>query len=321
MACQSGGEEPVSLRHGIRCVTDDPVEAVLAAVGEQVFMYLKGADTELHVSFTVKHGEGVYVVFASTDSLRCFECGDIGHKRFACPHQEDRRQTRQGGVEEEGGRGGVAEENHQEGGVEEEEKEQDGSFVDTEAQNSEVEERVEVEKIAEDNTGEGVLVSGMMNRGRGEEVREKPGEERINIEEPVLPSKVVKRRRDHKETSEVCHLGGRGEGTVEQPESSQNCSGEDFSSCGEVKDQMGGEEEEGVRIDECEVDLSESDMSRSESDGEEQGGGELYSDKELSRERAALFSQISIELDSANSDTILVLGGDWNCTIDPSRDW
>ncbi|KAF7665108.1 hypothetical protein LDENG_00155070, partial [Lucifuga dentata] len=40
----------------------------------------------------------------------------------------------------------------------------------------------------------------------------------------------------------------------------------------------------------------------------------------IGRERVALFSQISIELDSANSDTILVLGGDWNCTIDPSRD-
>ncbi|KAI4877205.1 hypothetical protein NFI96_007830 [Prochilodus magdalenae] len=33
---------------------------------------------------SVPHGDSSYMVYASTDSLRCFECGDIGHKRFAC---------------------------------------------------------------------------------------------------------------------------------------------------------------------------------------------------------------------------------------------
>ena len=28
------------------------------------------------------------MVFTSTDSLRCFECGDIGHLKRACPHKE-----------------------------------------------------------------------------------------------------------------------------------------------------------------------------------------------------------------------------------------
>ena len=51
----------------------------------QVFMFLTSADKTLEVSFRVPHGDSSYMVYASTDSLRCFECGDIGHKRFACP--------------------------------------------------------------------------------------------------------------------------------------------------------------------------------------------------------------------------------------------
>ena len=27
------------------------------------------------------------MVFATTENLKCFDCGDIGHKRFACPHK------------------------------------------------------------------------------------------------------------------------------------------------------------------------------------------------------------------------------------------
>lgn len=29
------------------------------------------------------------MVYASTESLKCFECGELGHKRFACPHKDD----------------------------------------------------------------------------------------------------------------------------------------------------------------------------------------------------------------------------------------
>ncbi len=27
------------------------------------------------------------MLYASTETLRCFECGDIGHKHFSCPHK------------------------------------------------------------------------------------------------------------------------------------------------------------------------------------------------------------------------------------------
>ena len=57
----------------------------------QVFMFLNNNEQQLNVHFKVRHGEGLYAGFASTDSLRCFECGDLGHKSFACPHKGHRR--------------------------------------------------------------------------------------------------------------------------------------------------------------------------------------------------------------------------------------
>lgn len=51
-------------------------------------MFLTSPDKTLDVSFRVSHGDSSYMLYASTDSLRCFECGDIGHKRFVCPHKQ-----------------------------------------------------------------------------------------------------------------------------------------------------------------------------------------------------------------------------------------
>ncbi|KAI3369584.1 hypothetical protein L3Q82_024491, partial [Scortum barcoo] len=53
----------------------------------QVFMFLTCPSQTLEVSFRVKHGEEQYMVYASTGSMKCFECGDVGHKRTACPHR------------------------------------------------------------------------------------------------------------------------------------------------------------------------------------------------------------------------------------------
>ncbi|KAK0134411.1 Cilia- and flagella-associated protein 57 [Merluccius polli] len=41
----------------------------------------------LDVSFRVRHGEGNYMLYASSGSMKCFECGDVGHRRAACPHR------------------------------------------------------------------------------------------------------------------------------------------------------------------------------------------------------------------------------------------
>lgn len=29
-----------------------------------------------------------FMIYASTAELKCFECGDIGHRQFACPHKD-----------------------------------------------------------------------------------------------------------------------------------------------------------------------------------------------------------------------------------------
>lgn len=60
------------------------------------FMFLKDASRTLDVSFRVRHGERSFAVFASTGSLRCFECGDIGHQRRSCPHKNRERNGEMG---------------------------------------------------------------------------------------------------------------------------------------------------------------------------------------------------------------------------------
>ncbi len=47
-----------------------------------VYMFLNSPERTLEVSFRVIHGEYSFMVYASTESLKCFECGDLGHKRF-----------------------------------------------------------------------------------------------------------------------------------------------------------------------------------------------------------------------------------------------
>ena len=54
----------------------------------QVLMFLDAPMQTLDVSFRVKHEEGFYMVYASSGSVKCFECGDAGHKRISCPHRQ-----------------------------------------------------------------------------------------------------------------------------------------------------------------------------------------------------------------------------------------
>eukprot|EP00064_Thunnus_orientalis_P002639 superscaffoldBa00000199_g2646 len=50
----------------------------------QVFMFLDSPIQSLKVAFTMKHGDGSYMVYASSGQLKCFECGDVCYKHFAC---------------------------------------------------------------------------------------------------------------------------------------------------------------------------------------------------------------------------------------------
>lgn len=58
----------------------------------QMLMFLNSADKTLEVSFRVPHGDSSYMVDASTDSLKCFQCGSARHKRFECPLNERRKE-------------------------------------------------------------------------------------------------------------------------------------------------------------------------------------------------------------------------------------
>ncbi|XP_066528482.1 uncharacterized protein [Hoplias malabaricus] len=61
-----------------------------------VYMILDPPVNPLDISLRVKHEGRTYTVYASTGSMRCFECGDVGHKRLACPHkrqEEDNANT------------------------------------------------------------------------------------------------------------------------------------------------------------------------------------------------------------------------------------
>lgn len=54
-----------------------------------VYMFLNSPERTLEVSFRVNHGESSFMVYASTESLKCFECGVLGHKRFTCPRRDE----------------------------------------------------------------------------------------------------------------------------------------------------------------------------------------------------------------------------------------
>ena len=69
---------------GLGC-RDEKLQHV-QSLRRQVFMYLE--TPTLDISFRVKHGDAYYMVYASSGNLKCFECGDTGHKRVACPHRQ-----------------------------------------------------------------------------------------------------------------------------------------------------------------------------------------------------------------------------------------
>ena len=62
----------------------------------QIYMFLNPDSPTLDLTFRVRHGESSFVVFASTDSLRCFECGDVGHKKRSRPHKSGENASSEG---------------------------------------------------------------------------------------------------------------------------------------------------------------------------------------------------------------------------------
>ncbi|KAK2836049.1 hypothetical protein Q5P01_016533 [Channa striata] len=54
----------------------DPKLKHVQSLRRHVFMFLDSPAQTLEVSFRVKHGDGSYMVYASSGHMKCFECGD-----------------------------------------------------------------------------------------------------------------------------------------------------------------------------------------------------------------------------------------------------
>lgn len=57
----------------------------------QVYMFLNSTERTLEASFRIIHEESSFIIYASTESMRCYGCGDFGHKRFLCPQKNEQR--------------------------------------------------------------------------------------------------------------------------------------------------------------------------------------------------------------------------------------
>lgn len=65
----------------------------VASFRRYVYMVLESPENTLDINFRVKHEGRLYMVYATTGSIRC---GDIGHKRLTCPHKKKQvRRARQ----------------------------------------------------------------------------------------------------------------------------------------------------------------------------------------------------------------------------------
>lgn len=69
----------------------DPKLKHVMSPRQQVFMFLDSQS--LDVCFRVKYGEGFYMVYASAGQIKCFECGDVGHKHMLCLHRQPEANT------------------------------------------------------------------------------------------------------------------------------------------------------------------------------------------------------------------------------------
>lgn len=64
----------------------------------QVFMFLD--QQTLDISFRIKHESKSYMIYASTRNLKCFECGDVGHKKITCPHNKTQTENNTNDIED-----------------------------------------------------------------------------------------------------------------------------------------------------------------------------------------------------------------------------
>lgn len=55
-----------------------------------VYMVLNESREDLDLTFNLKHDEFNYVIFATTNNMKCLSCGELGHLVRACPRKDDK---------------------------------------------------------------------------------------------------------------------------------------------------------------------------------------------------------------------------------------
>lgn len=70
--------------------TKSPLLKHVVSFRRYVYMILQDNIDELDLSLSFRHEEFNYVIFATTNNMKCFNCGIMGHMVRACPGRQDK---------------------------------------------------------------------------------------------------------------------------------------------------------------------------------------------------------------------------------------
>lgn len=74
--------------------TKSPLLKHVVSFRRYVYMILQDNIDELDLSLSFRHEEFNYVIFATTNNMKCFNCGIFGHMVRACPGRQDKSNER-----------------------------------------------------------------------------------------------------------------------------------------------------------------------------------------------------------------------------------
>lgn len=151
----------------------------------QVFMFL--SEPNMDVSFKVWYERKPRTLYASTGSMRCFECGDIGHKRFSCPHKEQNNEEAEPSTSNQGGSATESQQHNSENTTNQADRTSDLGLI--EKDNDENVQDEENKDINEESTNKGVQIlieeteetSGRGSTEQGEAGASNDNEEGLDI--------------------------------------------------------------------------------------------------------------------------------------------